>query len=130
MDLLNPATIVKFIKFGLVGCSGVLIDFGLTYLVKEKLRWNKYLASSLGFCFAASSNFILNRNWTFQSDDPQITAQYFKFMLIAAVGVSLSNAILWVLSERFKIKFYTAKALATLIVMVWNFLANSFITFQ
>ena len=41
--------IQQFIKFCVVGGSGVFIDFGITYLCKEWLRLNKYLANSLGF---------------------------------------------------------------------------------
>ena len=36
--------IQQFIKFCVVGGSGVFIDFGITYLCKEWLRLNKYLA--------------------------------------------------------------------------------------
>ena len=43
------AFIVKMIKFGLVGLMGMVIDFGITWLCKEKLKWNKYVANSCGF---------------------------------------------------------------------------------
>jgi putative flippase GtrA len=35
--------LLKFIKFCAVGGSGVIVDFSLTYLCKEKFRLNKYL---------------------------------------------------------------------------------------
>ena len=35
-----PTLFFKFLKFGLVGFSGLLLDFGVTYIAKEKLRWN------------------------------------------------------------------------------------------
>lgn len=34
--------IQQFIKFCVVGGSGVFVDFGVTYLCKEWLRLNKY----------------------------------------------------------------------------------------
>ena len=46
--------IQQFIKFCVVGGSGVFIDFGITYLCKEWLRLNKYLANSLGFLCAST----------------------------------------------------------------------------
>lgn len=48
---------IKIVKFGLVGFSGLLIDFGTTYFFKEKLNSNKYLANAFGFCIAVISNF-------------------------------------------------------------------------
>ena len=42
--IIDKLLISKFIKFGVVGCSGMIIDVGTTYLCKEKLRLNKYLS--------------------------------------------------------------------------------------
>ncbi|EJF10424.1 GtrA family protein [Pontibacter sp. BAB1700] len=80
------AFFLKFLKFGLVGFTGLVIDFGVTFLVKEKLRWNKYVANSLGFILASINNYILNRLWTFHSMDPEIGWQFSKFLLVAVAG--------------------------------------------
>lgn len=64
--------IQQFIKFCVVGGSGVFVDFGITYLCKEWLRLNKYLANSLGFLCASTSNYVLNRIWTFHNENPDI----------------------------------------------------------
>lgn len=74
--------IIQFIKFCVVGASGLLVDFGITYLCKEKIKLNKYIANSLGFIAAASSNYLLNRMWTFENTDPNISTQYLLFIII------------------------------------------------
>ncbi|HEY8936530.1 MAG TPA: GtrA family protein [Cyclobacteriaceae bacterium] len=130
LEFLSSPLIIKIIRFGLVGCTGVIVDFGITFLLKEKLKINKYLASSIGFCVAATNNYILNRIWTFSSADPNIMVQYSKFIIIASVGVLLSNGIVWLLHERFKFNFYIAKGLSIIIVMSWNFIVNNLYTFQ
>ncbi len=48
--------IVQFIKFCLVGGSGVFVDFGITWFFKEICRINKYIANSIGFVCAATRN--------------------------------------------------------------------------
>lgn len=120
----------KFIKFGLVGFSGLILDFGVTYLVKEKLRWNKYVANSLGFILASVNNYVLNRLWTFHSYDPEIGWQYSKFMLVAVAGLALNNFIIYLLTEKWRLNFYVAKFMAIVIVFLWNFLLNYFYTFN
>ena len=50
--------IEQFFKFCVVGGSGVFVDFGVTYLCKEWLKLNKYVANSLGFLCASTSNYI------------------------------------------------------------------------
>ena len=46
--------IEQFFKFCVVGGSGVFVDFGITYLCKEWLKLNKYVANSLGFLCASN----------------------------------------------------------------------------
>ncbi|MBS1490162.1 MAG: GtrA family protein [Bacteroidetes bacterium] len=120
----------KFLKFGLVGISGMVVDFGITYLAKEKIRINKYAANTLGFFCAASSNYIFNRLWTFESSDPAIAFQYIKFLSLAVVGVLLSNAIIYFMHEKQKWNFYFAKLISIGVVLFWNFFANYFFTFN
>jgi putative flippase GtrA len=121
---------VKFIKFGIVGVSGVIVDFGITWLLKERARLNKYIANSTGFACAVVSNYVLNRIWTFHSADPHVGIQFAKFTVVALVGLAMNNAIIYYLSERRGVKFYTAKFLATGIVTLWNFGANYLFTFR
>ncbi|MEQ1744314.1 MAG: GtrA family protein [Saprospiraceae bacterium] len=119
----------KFLKFGAVGLSGVIVDFGVTWLCREKLRLNQYVANSTGFLCAVVSNYTLNRMWTFQSADPAVATQFSKFFLASLVGLALNNGIIYLLNERLKINFYAAKLIATAVVTVWNFWANYTFTF-
>lgn len=121
---------IKFLKFGIVGVSGVVVDFGVTWLLKEQLRLNKYIANSTGFACAVVSNYVLNRIWTFHSADPQVGIQFAKFTLVALVGLGMNNAIIYLLTERRGVKFYTSKLVATGVVMLWNFGANYLFTFK
>lgn len=107
----------------------MVLDFSLTYLVKEKLRWNKYLANSLGFTLAASSNYLLNRVWTFHSTDPEIGRQFSKFFLVAVSALLLNNLVVYLLTEKLKLNFYLSKAIAIGVGFFWNFGLNYLYTF-
>ncbi len=119
----------KFLKFGTVGLSGMLLDFGITFLFKEKFKFNKYISNTCGFFSAATSNFILNRLWTFQSADPAVAFQYVKFLSLSTVGVLFSNAIIYLLNDRLKWNFYFSKLVSIAVVVFWNFFASYFFTF-
>jgi putative flippase GtrA len=122
--------ILKFLKFVVVGASGLLIDFGLTYFFKEVVKWNKYVANSIGFFIAASSNFFINRIWTFSNQDPQLWLQYGKFIAFALIGLAINSIIIWFLHGQKKKNFYFSKGVATILVTGWNFLSNFFFTFR
>lgn len=121
--------LIRFVKFGLVGCTGIVVDFSITWLCKEKLKWNKYLSNSLGFGFAVINNYLLNKIFTFQNTSIAVTIQFFKFFLIAIIGLLFSNLFLFLLQRYTNYGFYFCKLLVIAIVFFWNFTANSLYTF-
>lgn len=128
--LLSQSLFLKFLKFGVVGFSGVFVDFGITYLTKEKLRIPKYIANAIGFSTAATTNYFLNRIWTFKSTNPEVMVEFTEFFVISMVGLGINTLILWLLVSKFKMNFYVAKIFAIAVVTVWNFFANVLITFN
>jgi putative flippase GtrA len=128
-DRFNPDFFEKFVKFGVVGFSGIFVDFGVTYLCKEKLRIHKYVANSLGFILATISNYLLNRYWTFSNGQSAQFSQFGKFFGIAIIGLVLNNLLIYFFNDKLKINFYVSKAIAIVIVSVWNFLGNYLYTF-
>ncbi|MDP3463685.1 MAG: GtrA family protein [Bacteroidales bacterium] len=129
IDITQPGLTLKFLKFGAVGFSGLFIDFGLTYLCKEILGMQKYVSNAIGFMAAASSNYYLNRIWTFRSINPNIIVEYSEFILISIIGLAINTLFIWLLVSRWKVNFYLSKFFAIGVVTVWNFLANIAITF-
>ncbi len=119
----------KFLKFGLVGLSGVFVNFGITYVCKEWLKLNKYLSNILGFIFAATTNYFLNRIWTFQSTNPQIGSEYAKYFAIALVGLGLDTLTVYLLNGKLNWTFYHSKIFAVGVSTLWNFFGNLLFTF-
>tara|TARA_E500000331_G_scaffold358197_1_gene423342 strand:+ start:8361 stop:8732 length:372 start_codon:yes stop_codon:yes gene_type:complete len=122
--------IIKLFKFIIVGFSGLFIDFGLTFLCKEKLFFNKYISNSIGFIFAATSNYFLNRIWTFKSENPEIMLEFSLFFFVSIIGLLINNSILWLIHNKIGINFYFAKFGAIVVTTLWNFFANYYFTFQ
>ncbi len=122
--------LLKFIKFGIVGASGMVVDFSLTYLFKEIFKIQKYIANGIGFTVAATTNFFLNRIWTFESNDPEMTIQYLKFFFISFIGLGINTLFLYILVSKYGKKFYLSKLVAIMVVMLWNFTANLIFTFK
>jgi len=122
--------IIKLIKFVIVGFSGLIIDFGITFLCKEKVLLNKYISNSIGFTIAASSNYVFNRIWTFSSNNPEILIEFSSFLLVSIIGLLINNSILWLIHNNMRINFYLAKFGAIVVTTLWNFFTNYYFTFQ
>jgi len=129
VDILTRDIAHKFVKFGVVGFTGVFVDFGFTYICKEWLKIQKYLANAVGFTIAASSNYYLNRIWTFRSHNPEIAIEYSRFFFISLIGLLISTLVIYLLVTKAKMNFYIAKLVAIVFVTFWNFFINLNYTF-
>lgn len=128
-SLFTKSMLFKFLKFGVVGFSGVFVDFGITYLLREKAKIQQFVANAIGFCVAASSNYILNRIWTYESQNPQMLFEFGQFFFFSLIGLALNTLILWILVKKVKWNFYFSKLCAIGVVTIWNFIINTLITF-
>ena len=132
----------RFVKFVIVGTSGTLVDFGITFLFKELIGIPELIANAIGFTVAATTNYILNRTWTWRSHEKQVGVEYAKFFAVSLCGLGLNTLIIYLLTQHCvwsilpeawntpTVVFWISKVLATGVVMVWNFLANNFFTFR
>ncbi len=125
----TEAFLLKFIKFSIVGFSGIVVDFGITFLAKEIFRIQKYVANAIGFAIAATTNYMLNRVWTFNSENPNIILEFTRFFVIALIGLIINIFIVWAMNGKLRVNFYLSKLVATVMVTMWNFLINAYYTF-
>ncbi|MBI9034919.1 MAG: GtrA family protein [Bacteroidales bacterium] len=128
-EIFTRDLIEKFIRFCVVGFSGVFVDFGFTYISKERMGIQKYLSNAIGFSIAASSNYVLNRIWTFHSENPDIASEYLLFIFFSLIGLGINTVVLWLLVSKAKWNFYFSKLFAIGAVTVWNFVVNYLFTF-
>lgn len=127
--MIDADLISKFIKFGVVGFSGVFVDFGITFLCKEKLKIQKFVSNAIGFSIAATTNYVFNRIWTFHSENPEVFVEFSKFFGISIIGLGINSVVLWFINEKLKTNFYFAKLFAIGVTTLWNFTANYLYTF-
>lgn len=118
------------VKFAVTGLIGLIIDFSITWSLREQFLINSYVANAAGFIAAATNNFYVNKKWTFKDKSPRFLRQYIAFVAISVVGLLLNTVVLFVLFQYWKIPFYISKAFAIVIVFMWNFIANLVFTFK
>tara|TARA_Y100000766_G_scaffold258638_1_gene246994 strand:+ start:150 stop:542 length:393 start_codon:yes stop_codon:yes gene_type:complete len=119
-----------FFKFSVSGLCGVLTNFLLTFLLKEKLFLNKYISNSSALTIALFINFILNRNWTYQVNLDPLYNQFLKFLLVVTISVFINHFIVYISHKNFKFNFYFSKLIAVALVFIWNFVMHSIYTFK
>lgn len=118
------------VRYSLVGASGALVHFGILWFLVEILRVPVLVATSLGFVAAVANNFVWNRAWTFESAERNIRLQFTRFAFVSVCGLALNAAGMAVLVSGLRWPYLAAQAATTGIVWWWNFLANTYWTFQ
>lgn len=127
---MNTLINIRLLKYALVGILGMTIDFSVTWTCKERFRFNKYLANSIGFSLAVIGNFLLNRYWTFNQNAGAAEIQFVKFVSVSVAGLVMNNLLLFILLKTAGRNFYFLKLVVIGIVFCWNYLANLLFTFN
>jgi putative flippase GtrA len=155
----KPREMERFLKFATVGLLGAMIDFGLLNLLQAtvfspSVATNVALATTVAFIAAVTSNFILNRYWTYpDSRSRSLRRQLMQFVAVSAVGwfartiwVTLMFApiglfivgIIHTFSPTFiatsqltkQLGSNGAQLIAIFVVMIWNFFINRYWTYN
>ncbi len=132
-SFLSPAQhhlAVQFIKFGIVGASGTVVDFGVWNLLLW-MHFHLYLSKAVSFVLAVLNNFTWNSLWTFGDLERKAPAkQLGQFALVSTVGLGLNLFLVYIFIEYCHLWHNWANALATIMVLFWNFTANRLWTFK
>lgn len=149
----------RFIKFAFVGTLGFVIDLSTVVILQNTIlppenAETVTLVNSIAFVLAVCSNFVCNRFWTYpDSRSYALHRQLTQFAIVSVIGLLIRN--LWIngmyetigqlstaalrtvfidyapeLIDRNKLGTTIALVFGVLIVMVWNFVANRFWTYN
>ena len=105
-DKIDKALIIRFIKFGIVGTSGIAVNTGVLWLLKGLLGVPLAIAPIFAIGTAVFSNFLLNNFWTW-NENKQIRKHSFlhrlwRYYLSASLGALINYTVLLSLTN-----FYT-----------------------
>lgn len=125
----RPASWLQLLKFGLVGCSGYLINLGVFAMLAENLGLHHIAAALAAFCVAIVNNFLWNRHWTFQPGDGHAGFQAARFFAVSVGALAINLIALEALVAGSGTSDLLAQAIAVALAMPFNFLGNKLWTF-
>lgn len=123
-----PGPLRKLVLYGVCGGSGVALDFFLYSMLLLAGVWYQ-IANIVGYIAGTLLSFVLNRAITFQVRDAPLR-RLAMFLGVAAIGYTLSIAILWLLVDQLAVGPLMAKAVSLVAVVVTQFGLNYLITFR
>ena len=133
--IVNHTEIKRFVKFGIVGGSGILVNMGFLWFFTEVVGFYYLLSSVLAIALAMISNFIWNDLWTWHDRGKSGIKAYFirmfKFCLVSSVAGYIGNlGILWILTHYFNLYYLISNLFGIAVGTILNYLLNNYWTFK
>ena len=124
----------KAARFFTVGASGLLVNYVVSMLLTSGSTELWYLhANIFGIIASISSNFVLNKIWTFEDRDfsrNKTLSQYGKFSLFSSVGAIVQLAMVFWLVDSYDVSYPIALVTAIVTAAFSNFVLNKKLTFK
>jgi dolichol-phosphate mannosyltransferase len=120
-------------RFFTVGASGLLVNYAASFLLTTLMPNIWYIYATLfGIILSITSNFLLNKIWTFEDRDfspKHFIKQYSLFMTLCALGAVIQLSLVYVFVEYSHIQYAVSLIMAVAVASLSNFLLNKKITF-
>ena len=129
------AHFIRFVKFGVVGGSGFIVNMGFLWLFTEVFGLYYIVSSILAIAIAMINNFIWNDIWTWRGlGAPGIRAlliRLLKFCLVASLAGYVGNlGVLWILAHYFDIHYMISNMFGIAVGTFLNYFLNHYWTFK
>ena len=119
--LLSP----RFLKFCIVGLSGVFVNMGLLYALTEFLGLFYILSSFIAIECSFISNYLLNDLWTWRgvgaSRRMERLKRLGKFHVVYGIGLAINIGLLYVITEYLGVYYIVSNLMAIAVATLWNF---------
>ena len=127
LALRRPANWVQLAKFAFVGASGYVVNLAVySALVVAGVPY--LVAAICSFAVAVTNNYTWNRAWTFRNQRGHLFQQGARFLLVSLVALA-GNLLFLRILVGLGLGPIVAQAIAIVLVMPWNFVANKLWSF-
>ena len=120
-------------RFFTVGASGLVVNIIASFLFSNLVPNAWYMHATLfGIMLSLTSNFFLNKIWTFEDRNfapRHFLRQYVLFLVLCSLGIGIQLSLVLVFMEQYHITYVVSLILAVFVASFSNFLLNKRITF-
>lgn len=114
----------QIIKFTVVGGVAFIIDYSLLYILTEYLDVYYFISSIISFIISLAVNYVLSIKWVFSVNKKQTYKDILLFIFLSVIGLIINQIIMYIGVDILDTYYMITKLIATIIVMIWNFITR------
>lgn len=122
-------TFIQFFRYIFVGGVAFLADGGSLFLITT-IGVNYLISVIFAFVIGLAVNYGLSKLLVFENSSVNGKIEFLVYGIIGVIGLGFTEIIMYVLTEIAGLYFMVSKVIATIIVLVWNFVARKIILYR
>ena len=123
---------LQFVRYAFVGGIATVVDWGALFLLTEIAHIYHLVSAIIAFVAGLITNFLLSKLLVFNANEVKVnpTLEFISYGMIGVVGLGITEAILFLLTNCLSVHYMISKMIATVIVLAWNYLARKKILYK
>jgi putative flippase GtrA len=110
----------QFALFLVAGGTATVVQYCVLVALVQSARMNPTLATMLAYLCGAMTSYLLNFRFTFKDSGTGFRKGLLKFLVVNVIGLGL-NTLIFVTLRHLGAYYLLAQAIATGLVLVWNY---------
>ena len=123
---------LQLFRYLFVGGIATVVDWGVLFGLTELFNVHKMVSAVFGFVAGLSTNYLLSKLLVFRANEARTNGmlEFLGYAVIGLIGLGITELIL-LLGNSFPTVHYMAfKAIATVVVLAWNYLARKILLYK
>ncbi len=123
---------LQFFRYLFVGGIATIVDWGCLFLLTDFAHIHHLISAIIAFVAGLITNFFFSKLLVFQANEARVNAvmEFVSYAVIGVIGLGITELIMFLFTNCGNIHYMISKAIATVIVLVWNYLARKLIVYN
>lgn len=123
---------LQFFRYLFVGGIATVVDWGVLMGLTELLQLHHLVSAIFAFVAGLGTNFLLSKLLVFSASEAKTNSllEFLGYALIGLVGLGMTELILFLFTDGLSLHYMLSKAIATAVVLVWNYLARKLLLYK
>lgn len=123
---------LQFFRYIFVGGIATVVDWGVLFLLTDFGNIHYLVSAIIAFIAGLITNFSLSKMLVFKANEARVNAfvEFIGYAVIGVIGLGITELIMFVFTNRLNVYYMISKAIATVFVLAWNYIARKLIVYK